>query len=166
MLKSLYPTERKSRPPPPPPTPPKEQEPEAAAPPPPIPAAARVPDLPAVEERELEGPAEVPAMRDPDKTPPGDIDKLLAESAVAEDATEAGAAMPTAPPLAPETPRPPANSDIAIDVDMSGEHTVVDEDDIVMADEVEEVIEQPAAAVKTEPPPKPKRSMPPPLPRS
>jgi len=161
MLKSLDPTERKSRPPPPPS---KEHEPDAAAPPPPIPAAARVPDLPAIEE-----PApEVPAMRDPDKTPPGDIDKLLAESADDDDATEAGAAMPTAPPpVAAETPRPPANSDIAIDVDMSGEHTVVEEDEILMADEVEDVVlEEPAPAVKTEPPPKPKRSMPPPLPRS
>jgi len=163
MLKSLDPTERKSRPPPAPPSPSKEQEP-AAAPPPMIPAAARLPDLAGVEDPL----PEVPAMRDPDKTPPGDIDKLLAESAAAEDATEAGTSIPTAPPpLAPETPLPPADSDIAIDVDMSGEHTVVEEDEILMADEVEDVVlEEPAPAVKTEPPPKPKRSMPPPLPRS
>jgi hypothetical protein len=129
-----------------------------------IPAAARLPDLAGVEDPL----PEVPAMRDPDKTPPGDIDKLLAESAAAEDATEAGTSIPTAPPpLAPETPLPPADSDIAIDVDMSGEHTVVEEDEILMADEVEDVVlEEPAPAVKTEPPPKPKRSMPPPLPRS
>jgi len=151
MLKSLDPTERpKSRPPPAP----KSEEAETAAPPP-IPPAAPVPD--------------VPPPRDPDKTPPGDIDRLLAETA-ADDATQADAGTPTAPPpQGAEPPRDPANSDIAIDVDISGEHTAVDEDEIMMADEFEEVVEEPAPAPapsKTDPPPKPKRSLPPPLPRS
>jgi tetratricopeptide (TPR) repeat protein len=172
MLKSLDPTERKSRPPPP--VAPKEDDGEGTAPPP-IPPAARLPDVSIAADISpaKEADLDLPPVRDPDKTPPGDIDQLLAETA-AEDATQAGASIPTPPPpVAVETP-PAPNSDIAIDVDMSadtsgehaemsGEHTVVDEDDIVMADEVE-VVEESAPAVKTEPPPKPKRSMPPPLP--
>jgi hypothetical protein len=145
----------------------------AAAPSPdltPVPGAAPSPDetpaggMPAATGAAAE--PHLPPARDPDKTPPGDIDQLLADTA-AEDMTEAGTSMPTAPPpLANETPAP-ADSDLAIDVDMSGEHSVVEEDDIVMADEVEDVVEaEPAPAVKTEPPPKPKRSLPPPLPRS
>jgi hypothetical protein len=194
MLKSLEPNERKSRPPPaPPPKEPDANEPAVDAAPPPIPKDARLPDLTpkapdakgapeAASETPKAAPAvakgladeehaaaksaraDLPPVRDPDKTPPADIDQLLADSAAAEDATEAGTSMPTAPPARVDAARAPANSDIAIDVEISGEHTVVEEDDIVLADEVEEVIEaEPAPKPEA---PKPKRSLPPPLPRS
>jgi hypothetical protein len=183
MLKTLDPAvERRSRPPPAPAPEPKERdaEPEAASA---EAADAREPDntvvdVPAAEHAEKDdGETQitdslVPPMRDLDKTPPGDLDRLMVESWLAESPAEP--ASPTSTTTAPPPPqakelahRPAAPSDISIDVDMSGEHAAVDEDDIVMADDLAELVEpEPAPApVKTEPPPKPKRSMPPPLPR-
>ena len=191
MLKSLDPNERKSRPPPPPAQPPAEAAPpataaaedhtESATPEPAM--APRAPDSgvdalladePLAEhtlaEHTLVGAhADLPPQRDPDKTPPGDIDQLLVASSAADtqaDTTTKTTTTTTAPPP-PEMRATAPSSDIAVDVDMSGEHQAVDDDEIVLADDMAELVEEaPPTPVKTEPPPKPKRSMPPPLPRS
>ncbi len=186
MLKTLDPAvERRSRPPPAPAPEPKEPEAETPeTPQAPEAADAREPDntvvdVPAAEplqndeEQTVKTDSPLRAMRDLDKTPPGDLDRLLDETSV--DAAPAEPAPASATTTAPPPPqaeapvhRPAAPSEISIDVDMSGEHAAVEEDDIVMADDLAELVEpEPAPApVKTEPPPKPKRSMPPPLPRS